>query len=89
MFSSGMMETTSNRLELPDIEKNTFEAFKTYIYTGQENINKENVVELLRAAALFQVKVQGTINVCFVFQTPQLSILKSQWNLHLKQKMFE
>ena len=57
MFSSGMMETTSNRLELPDIEKNTFEAFKTYIYTGQENINKENVVELLRAAALFQVKV--------------------------------
>ena len=63
MFGSGMMETSSNRLELPDIEKNTFEAFKTYIYSGQENINNENVVELLRAAALFQVKVQGSISV--------------------------
>lgn len=59
MFSSGFLETTSNTLELPDIEKATFEAFRTYIYTGQENISRDNVVELLRAAALFQVSLQS------------------------------
>lgn len=55
MFNSGMLETTSKTLELPDIQKATFKAFRTYIYTGQEDINSENVVELLRAAAIFQV----------------------------------
>lgn len=58
MFNSGMLETTSKTLELPDIQKATFKAFRTYIYTGQEDINSENVVELLRAAAIFQVVQQ-------------------------------
>lgn len=56
MFSSGMMETHGSRLELPDIEKETFAAFREYIYTGNENITQDNVVELLRAAAIFQVE---------------------------------
>ncbi|XP_062584228.1 kelch-like protein 24 [Saccostrea cucullata] len=56
MFSSGMMEQHGSRLELPDIEKETFAAFKEYIYTGIENITQDNVVPLLRAAAIFQVE---------------------------------
>ena len=56
MFSSGMMEQHGSRLELPDIEKETFAAFKEYIYTGNKNITQDNVVQLLQAAAIFQVE---------------------------------
>lgn len=62
MFSSGMMETHGSCLELPDIDKETFAAFREYIYTGNENITQDNVVQLLRAAAIFQV--QNMIQSC-------------------------
>jgi hypothetical protein len=62
MFSSGMLEQHGSRLELPDIEKETFAAFKEYIYTGKENITQDNVVQLLRAASIFQVTIIHTSN---------------------------
>ncbi|KAK3087679.1 hypothetical protein FSP39_009092 [Pinctada imbricata] len=56
MFASGMMESTSNRLELPDIDRKTFEAFRKYIYTQDVDINQDNVMDLLRASSIFQVE---------------------------------
>ncbi|CAC5375909.1 KLHL24_35 [Mytilus coruscus] len=59
MFNSGMVESQNGRLELPDITKEVFEIIRTFIYTGNvevEKITEDNIVDLLQASALYELQ---------------------------------
>lgn len=58
MFNSGMIESHNGKVELPDVTKDVFEIIRTFIYTGNiemDKINEENIFDILSASALFEI----------------------------------
>lgn len=55
MFSSGMMECNTKSMKLEDFDAKTFETFLEYAYSGKISVTCDNVQELLRCAAIFQI----------------------------------
>ncbi|KAL4240322.1 Kelch repeat and BTB [Mactra antiquata] len=56
MFSSGMRESVSGEIHFKEMEAVTFELVMEYIYTGKEVVTQENVIKLLKASSLLQIK---------------------------------
>ena len=56
MFSSGMKESVSGEVTFKDMEAETFEQIMEYIYTGKEVVTQDNVIKLLKASSLLQIK---------------------------------
>lgn len=56
MFSSGMRESVSGEITFKEMEADTFELVMEYIYTGKEVVTQENVIKLLKASSLLQIK---------------------------------
>lgn len=54
MFSSGMKESTNNRIILNEINGNSLRQLIDYFYSGKIEINMNNVAELLRAITFLQ-----------------------------------
>lgn len=55
MFHSGMMETRERSITIPEISKAVFLQVKAFMYGGELAITGDNAMELMNAAALFQV----------------------------------
>lgn len=56
MFSSGMRESVSGEIIFKEMEADTFQWVMEYIYTGKEVVTQENVIKLLKASSLLQIK---------------------------------
>lgn len=56
MFSSGMRESVSGEIVFKEMEAETFELVMEYIYTGKEVVTQENVIKLLKASSLLQIR---------------------------------
>lgn len=56
MFSSGMRESVSGEIHFKEMEASTFEQVMEYIYTGKEVVTQENVIKLLKASSLLQIR---------------------------------
>ena len=56
MFASGMKEAIDGVVHIHDVSGAIFENILNFIYTGQRLVTTDNVEELLKAAAVFQVK---------------------------------
>jgi len=56
MFSSGMREVVSGEITFKEMEADTFELVMEYIYTGKEVVTQANVIKLLKASSLLQIK---------------------------------
>ncbi|XP_069119412.1 kelch-like protein 24 [Argopecten irradians] len=56
MFSSGMRESLDSVVTLHNIDKDIFEHILDFIYSGKSVVTVDNVQELIKAAALFQVQ---------------------------------
>ncbi|XP_045195642.2 kelch-like protein 6 isoform X1 [Mercenaria mercenaria] len=57
MFLSGMRECYDGVVRLQGIESSTFVDILDFVYSGKLNICTENAEDLLRASALFQIKL--------------------------------
>lgn len=55
MFSTGMRESREHRITLQDMNEVTFDKFLKFVYTGKEDAIGDDVTEMLRMAAIFQV----------------------------------
>lgn len=55
MFSTGMKESREYRITLQDMNEVIFEKFLKFVYTGNEDAIGDDVIEMLRMAAIFQV----------------------------------
>ena len=56
MFSSGMRETVSGEITFKDMAADTFELVMEYIYTGKDVVTQDNVIKLLKASSLLQIR---------------------------------
>lgn len=56
MFSSGMRETISGEITFKDMAADTFELVLEYIYTGKDVVTQDNVIKLLKASSLLQIR---------------------------------
>lgn len=56
MFSSGMRESLDGVVTLHNINKDIFEHILNFVYCGQRVVTAENAEELIKAAAIFQVR---------------------------------
>ena len=56
MFSSGMRETISGEITFKDMAADTFELVMEYIYTGKDVVTQDNVIKLLKASSLLQIR---------------------------------
>ena len=78
MFASGMKEALTNRVEVPDMEKETFDLFFRFIYGGQlpQDLKMPNDVESL---LMFASKYDhlGLLNSCLQKLEEYLSSLSS------------
>ncbi|KAK3087042.1 hypothetical protein FSP39_000933 [Pinctada imbricata] len=57
MFSCGMRESIDGVVNLQDISKEIFEKILTFIYTGDKIVTNDNAEELIKAGAIFQIKL--------------------------------
>ncbi|XP_041368123.1 kelch-like protein 24 [Gigantopelta aegis] len=55
MFYSGMIECTDNVVRLQNLSASTFESVLSFLYLGKCHIHTENVEDLLKASAMFQI----------------------------------
>lgn len=55
MFNSGMKESNQKEVKIGDIEPDAFRDMLEFLYTGDVKIKKENVVQLLVTATMFQI----------------------------------
>ncbi|XP_021358069.1 kelch-like protein 24 [Mizuhopecten yessoensis] len=55
MFHSGMVETRERSITIPGISKSAFVQVRASMYGSDYNITADNALELLHAAALFQI----------------------------------
>lgn len=55
MFSTGMKESREHKITLQDMNEVAFDKFLKFVYTGKEDVIGEDVTEMLRMAAIFQV----------------------------------
>lgn len=72
MFSSGMRESVSGEITFKEMEANTFELVMEYIYTGKEVVTQENVIKLLKASSLLQIK--SLCEKCEVILEPYIDL---------------
>ncbi|KAJ8321330.1 hypothetical protein KUTeg_001188 [Tegillarca granosa] len=56
MFSSGMIESLNGIVHLQGVSPQIFEKILSFIYSGQKVVAIENADELLKAAAMLQIK---------------------------------
>ncbi|OWF54667.1 kelch-like protein 24 [Mizuhopecten yessoensis] len=56
MFSSGMRESLDGVVTLHNIDKEIFERILDFVYCGERVVTVENAQELIKAAAIFQVR---------------------------------
>ena len=57
MFSSGMKESILGEVTISEMSKGDFEKILNFIYTGANIVTQENAEGLLRASAIFQIKI--------------------------------
>ncbi|WAQ96762.1 KLHL6-like protein [Mya arenaria] len=72
MFSSGMRESVSGEITFKEMEAETFELVMEYIYTGKEVVTQSNVIKLLKASSLLQIK--SLCEKCEVILEPYIDI---------------
>ena len=70
MFTSGMAESYLDRVEIHGIHADIFGTILDFIYTGEVQVNEENVQQLLPASKMLQVEDVETI--CCDFLKHQL-----------------
>ncbi|KAL9951448.1 hypothetical protein ACROYT_G044109 [Oculina patagonica] len=56
MFTSGMAESFLDHVEIHDVDAEVFSAILNFIYTGQVEVNEDNVQQLLPASKMLQVE---------------------------------
>ena len=56
MFSSGMREATSGEIKFHDMEPNIMENILAFIYTGNNYVTEENVIDVLETSLLLGIK---------------------------------
>ena len=56
MFYRGFKETSDEKIELIDIEKEGFELVLDYIYRKGIKLNEKNIYQVFKAADYFQMK---------------------------------
>ena len=56
MFYRGFKETSDEKIELIDIEKEGFELVLDYIYRKGIKLNEKNICQVFKAADFFQMK---------------------------------
>jgi len=75
MYSSGMMESFRNEVELKDVNYEEVKLVVNYIYTGGvTTLNRENVGDVLRVADLFLI--QELKQICSNFMTKNMITLR-------------
>ncbi|XP_052262138.1 kelch-like protein 24 isoform X2 [Dreissena polymorpha] len=72
MFSSGMRESVSGEITFKEMEADTFELVMEYIYTGKEVVTQANVIKLLKASSLLQIK--SLCEKCEVILEPYIDV---------------
>ena len=72
MFSSGMRESVSGEITFKEMEATTFELVMEYIYTGKEVVTQDNVIKLLKASSLLQIK--SLCEKCEVILEPYIDL---------------
>ena len=97
MFSSGLLESQQEKVELREMSSDTLEAIIKYIYTGRVYLREQNVQAIFEAANLFQI---GSLcDGCADFLSKHLDdsnclgVMKlgdalSHQNLYMKARMF-
>jgi len=55
MFSSGMIESKTNRIPVPDMKVSTFQAFLEFVYSDSVRLNEQMALELLKLADMYSV----------------------------------
>ena len=73
LFQSGMRESTSNRVEMPQIKYETALSLVEFAYCGKYEITSENAQNLLEAADCYQFHMLKENCESFLLSTVDLS----------------
>ncbi|XP_033748556.1 kelch-like protein 6 [Pecten maximus] len=81
MFSSGFRESNEKRVILQGVDRQTFEMILSFLYTGEDHINNDNVSQLLMASVMLQVTSLQTICENFLRQNLNISNCVGVWRI--------
>ncbi|XP_069122864.1 kelch-like protein 6 isoform X1 [Argopecten irradians] len=81
MFSSGFKESNEKRVILQGVDKETFEMILSFLYTGEDQINNDNVSQLLMASVMLQITSLQTICENFLRQNLNIYNCVGVWRI--------
>ena len=81
MFYSGMIECTDNVVQLQNLSASTFESVLLFLYLGKCPIHTENVEDLLKASAMFQIGMLTQMCETFLVDHVDAENCVAMWKL--------
>ncbi|XP_060064218.1 kelch-like protein 24 isoform X2 [Ylistrum balloti] len=81
MFNSGFRESNEKRVYLQGVDKETFEMILSFLYTGEDHVNNDNVSQLLMASVMLQVTSLQTICENYLRQNLNIDNCVGIWRI--------